>query len=265
MYLEKFFNNQDEKQGCIHCNGLTAIEFNLKMAFQPIVNVQTSSIFAYEALVRGNKGESAHEVISKVTPEQLYRFDQTCRVLAIQTAARLGMQAKLCINFLPNAIYEPASCIKVTLAAAKQCDFPIEDIILEVSESEKVISIDKMKKIVEQYKKMGFGTAIDDFGAGYAGLGLLANFQPNIIKLDMGLIRNINTDKAKFAIVDGVVRTCHLLNILVIAEGVETMAEYEALTKIGIHLFQGYLFAKPQTEALPLVDFDAFTLNFLEK
>ena len=64
---------------------------------------------------------------------------------------------------------------------------------------------------------------------------------------------------------DGVVRTCHLLNILVIAEGVETMAEYEALTKIGIHLFQGYLFAKPQTEALPLVDFDAFTLNFLEK
>ena len=260
MYLEKFFDDYETKIGCIHCNGRTSIDFDLKMAFQPIIDVQSRSIFAYEALVRGGKGESAFEVISKVTADQLYRFDQTCRVLAIQTAAKLGMQTKLCINFLPNAIYEPASCIKVTLAAAKKCSFPIEDIILEVSESEKVISIDKMKKIVEHYKKTGFGTAIDDFGAGYAGLGLLANFQPNIIKLDMGLIRDINTDHAKFAIVDGVVRTCHLLDILVIAEGVETFAEYQKLCTIGVNLFQGYLFAKPQTEALPLVNFDAFAL-----
>lgn len=258
MYLETFFDDCDTKTGCIHCNGRAAIDFDLKMAFQPIVDVQSRSIFAYEALVRGGNGESAFEVISKVTTDQLYRFDQTCRVLAIQTAAKLDMQTKLCINFLPNAIYEPASCIKVTLAAAKKCNFPIEDIILEVSESEKVISVEKMKKIVEQYKKMGFGTAIDDFGAGYAGLGLLANFQPNIIKLDMGLIRDINIDKVKFAIVDGVVRTCHLLGILVIAEGVETIAEYQELRTIGINLFQGYLFAKPQNETLPLVDFDAF-------
>ena len=265
MYLNNFFADDANVMGFIRCKKMEEISFDIKIAFQPIVNCETGEIYAYEALVRGANGESAHDVIASHTPEKLYRFDQTCRVLAIDTATKLGINTKLSINFMPNAVFEPSSCIQITLAAAKKCQLPFGQIILELSETEKVIDFKHLENIISSYKNEQFSMAIDDFGSGYSGLNLLVNFKPNIIKLDMGLIRNINTDKAKFAIVDGVVRTCHLLNILVIAEGVETMAEYEALTKIGIHLFQGYLFAKPQTEALPLVDFDAFTLNFLEK
>ncbi|MCO6062093.1 EAL domain-containing protein, partial [Pseudomonas sp. MOB-449] len=86
--------------------------------FQPIVDVEQRSVFAYEALVRGADGASAAQVLGAVKPDEMYSFDQTCRVLAIETAQRLGMQTYLSINFLPNAVYEPASCIRLTLAGS---------------------------------------------------------------------------------------------------------------------------------------------------
>ena len=82
------------------------------MAFQPIVDARDHSIYAYEALVRSEDGGGAAGVIARLRPEQLYRFDQTCRVKAIATAARLGLTQRLSINFFPNAVYEPATCIR---------------------------------------------------------------------------------------------------------------------------------------------------------
>ena len=79
MYLETFFDDRGTKIGCTQCNGRTPVDFDLKMAFQPIIDVQSRRVFAYEALVRGANGEFAFKVISKVTKNQLYQFDQTCR------------------------------------------------------------------------------------------------------------------------------------------------------------------------------------------
>ena len=223
------------------------------MAFQPIVDVRDQSIFAYEALARGLNGGGAAEVLGQVDQNNRYQFDQTCRVKAIRLAAQLGMNCHVSINFLPNAVYEPATCIRATLEAAKRYNFPVDRLIFEVTENEKVVDSGHLKRIIQEYHRQGFKTAIDDFGAGYSGLNLLAEFQPDIIKLDMDLMRDIDTDSTRQAIVRGTMAMCQALNITVIAEGIETTAKYHVLRDLGIHHFQGYLFARPAFEQLPQI------------
>ncbi len=106
------------------------------------------------------------------------------------------MQELLSINFLPNAVYRPEACIQSTFKAARQYGFPIERIIFEVTEGEEVMDRPHLVDIFREYTRFGFSTAIDDFGAGYAGLTLLSEFQPDIIKIDMELVRNIDTSLA---------------------------------------------------------------------
>ena len=254
MFLKSFFGELDNPHPCANCQRDDVLDFEVRMAFQPILDADTRTVYAYEALVRGADGEGAGDVIARVTPQLLYRFDQTCRVRAITTAAKLGMQARLSINFNPNAVYEPATCIRLTLAAAAQCGFPADRLIFEVTESERIRDTAHLVRIFDDYQRRGFMTAIDDFGAGYAGLGLLAEFQPDIVKIDMGLVRDIDQHAVRRAIVIGIVSTCRALGCHVLAEGVETAAEYRTLRAMGVSLFQGYLFAKPALEALPVVD-----------
>tara|TARA_R110000782_G_scaffold19075_18_gene51925 strand:- start:2752 stop:3339 length:588 start_codon:yes stop_codon:yes gene_type:complete len=187
--------------------------------------------------------------------ERLHLFDQLCRVKAIALASKLKIECLLSINFLPNAIYKPERCIRTTLAAAEKYSFPVEKIIFEFTESEKIEDIEHLKKIVEYYMSKNFITALDDFGAGYAGLGLLADFQTNLVKLDMGLIRDIDKKLARQLIVKNCLNLFGELNITVIAEGVETREEMSWLRDAGVELMQGYYFAKPGFECLPSVDF----------
>ena len=109
---------------CSNCTDEESLGFDFTMAFQPIINCQTNSIFGYEALVRGLNNESAYSVISKVNDANRYTFDQLCRIKAIALAAKLGVDSMLSINFLPNAIYKPERCIRTTLEAAKKYNFP---------------------------------------------------------------------------------------------------------------------------------------------
>jgi EAL domain-containing protein (putative c-di-GMP-specific phosphodiesterase class I) len=240
--------------GCRQCRDGSALGFGLSMAFQPIVDVTTRTVFAYEALVRGTEGQSAGEVFTRVDDSNRYRFDQACRCTAIELAARLGMPTALSINFMPNAVYRPELCIRTTLEAADTFGFPIERIIFEITEGEKITDRHHLRNIVEYYRSRGFRTAIDDFGAGYSGLNLLADVTPDIIKLDLALVRDIDTDRTRRAIVRGITQVCTDLDIAVIAEGIESPAELAALRDLGITLFQGYLFARPGFESLPAPD-----------
>lgn len=257
MYLDRFFEGDASAAGCIRCRDAADLDLPLRMAFQPIVDAAARQVFGYEALVRGPDGEGAGWVLERVDDARLYTFDQTCRVLAIDTAARLGLAGMLSINFMPNAVYEPAACIRLTLAAAAKVGFPVERLMLELTESERIRDADHALGILAEYRKRGFVTAIDDFGAGYSGLALLAQCQPDVVKLDMGLVRGIEAAPAKRAIVAGVLSTCRELGCRVIAEGVETRAEYGQLRTLGIDLFQGYLIARPALEALPEPDWAA--------
>ena len=237
---------------CNGCRDGTAFDMPFSMAFQPIVDVEAGKIFGHEALVRGPNGEGAQSVLSAVNDDNVYAFDQQCRVRAIQLAAKLDLArdgARLSINFLPNAVYEPKACIQLTLAAAAASGFPLDRIIFEFTENEQVPAA-HLDHILNTYKVMGFATAIDDFGAGFAGLTLLARFQPDIVKLDMELIRGLDRDRVRRTIVRSMTATCRDLGIQVLAEGVETREEYEALREIGISLYQGYFFARPAFESL---------------
>ena len=240
--------------GCNHCKNSRDLGFDIQFAYQPIVDVSTRSVYAHEALVRGPNGESASSVFSQVTDANRYSFDQACRVEAIRGAAALGIKEFLSINFLANAVYEPAACIRSTLEAARFYEFPIEKIIFEVTEGERVQDRRHLVDIFHAYRRFGFHTAIDDFGAGYAGLNLLAEYQPDIVKIDMDLVRNIDTSKPKQAIVRGIVSICVGLNVRVLAEGIETKAERDFVRSAGVDLMQGYLFCKPAFQTVGVVE-----------
>lgn len=230
---------------CEDCGKAERLGFQFDYAYQPIFDVELQTIFAHEALVRGPNGEGAMSVLAQVNDLNRYRFDQACRVKAIKGASQLGIKENISINFLPNAIYKPELCIRTTLAAADAYGFPLDRIIFEVTEGERVDDGPWFAQILREYKRCGFKTAIDDFGAGYAGMKLLADFQPDIIKIDMDLVRNVDSSKARQAIVRSMVRLCEEMGILVIAEGVETAAEHDFLRDAGIHLMQGFLLARP--------------------
>ena len=247
-------DHSPDKPACGQCRRDGKLEFEFTFAYQPIVNISTKSIYAHEALVRGVNGESAYSILSKVNDTNRYWFDQACRVEAIRGAAALGMQELLSINFLPNAVYKPEACIQTTFEAARSANFPIERIIFEVTEGEQVINRPHLVNIFQEYQRFGFSTAIDDFGAGYAGLNLLAEFQPDIVKIDMDLIRDIDSIPARQSIVKGIVLVCTELGIKVLAEGIETPAERDFLKSLGIQLMQGYLFCRPAFQALGIID-----------
>lgn len=231
--------------GCSDCRSGRPLGFRFDFAYQPIVDALARAPFAHEALVRGPQGEGAASVLAQVQEDSRYRFDQACRVKAIKTAAQLGLRERVSINFLPNAVYKPEVCIRTTLEAAQTHGFPTERIMFEVTEGERVQDGPWLASILREYRRCGFLTAIDDFGAGYAGLSLLADFQPDLIKLDMGLVRGVDSSRPRQAIVRGLLRTCAELRIDVVAEGVETPGERDFFWGEGVRLMQGYLFARP--------------------
>jgi len=241
---------------CAACRDGTPLGFDFTMAFQPIVDMTTMRPWAYEALIRGTDGAGAASVLSHVSAENRYAFDQRCRVVAIEKAVAAGLLddgAKLSINFLPDAVYSPKACIQLTLRTAAATGFPTDRLMFEFTENEKMADPAHVMNIIATYQQMGFTTALDDFGSGHSGLNLLAQFRPDVIKLDMELIRGLDASMPRRMIVDAVVRMCAQMGITIIAEGVETPGELDAIRRLGITLVQGYLLAKPAFEALPLL------------
>lgn len=240
------------------CRCHDGLNIEIAMAFQPIVDCRDQSVFAYEALVRGKNGESAGHILSQVDAGNIYSFDQACRVEAIRTMAQLDKEARLSINFLPNAIYNPNTCIRRTLAAAKEYGFDRRQLIFEVVEVEEPQSQEKLNEIFHAYRAMGFTTAIDDFGAGYSGVNRLVGLRPDLIKLDRLLIDRIDENRDKQIVVRHLVALLNDLDITVLAEGVEREEEYRLLNKLGINLMQGYYFARPKLQALPVIPADCW-------
>lgn len=245
-------SSANDPKPCALCRDEAPLGFEFTMAFQPIVDMRDRSVYAYESLIRGIDGSGAASILEQVNDSNRYIFDQVCRVTAVEMASKLGVQCFLSINFLPNAVYQASTCIRATLAAAQRCNFPTDRLIFEITENERPDQA-HLKHIVVEYKRQGFKTAFDDFGAGYAGLNLLSEFQPDIIKLDMALVRNIDKDHVRQAIVRGLLDICRALHIEVIAEGIEQIGEWRTLQSMGVYLFQGFLFAYPGFEKLPAI------------
>jgi EAL domain-containing protein (putative c-di-GMP-specific phosphodiesterase class I) len=218
------------------------------MAFQPVVDLQNDRIDAYEALVRGSAGESAGQVLGSLTPENRYSFDQTCRVTAIALAAKLGIDRQLNINFMPNAVYEPKACIRLTLETAAKHQFPLDRLTFEIVEDERSRDVGHLSGIITEYRRIGFKVALDDFSTGYSGLSLLAELKPDIVKIDRALVRDCDQNQTRLAIAASVLALGREIGVKVVVEGVERIGEVEALRAAGARFMQGFYFAKPAFE-----------------
>jgi EAL domain-containing protein (putative c-di-GMP-specific phosphodiesterase class I) len=224
-------------------------------AFQPIVDTKAREVLSYEALIRGPGNQPAYQIFEQVPAERMHLFDEKARIEAIGLATRLGICCDLNLNLLPRSLDSSPTAVLSTIEAANRNHLPITRIVLEVTEGEVIVDMAHFAELINEYRGLGVKLAIDDFGAGYSGLNLLVNFQPDQIKLDMFLVRGIDGHGPRQAIVRAIDQVCGDLGIDVIAEGVETIAEYEWLANQGVRLFQGYLFAKPGFESFPPIHY----------
>lgn len=228
-----------------------ASTIDFAFAFQPIVDAAACEIVSYEALIRGPRGESVESVLTRVPIDEIHRFDAHGRVVAIATAADLNIACNLNLNFFPQSLLVSRASLDSTLEAAERHGLAFERLVIEVTEGEIIHDHVEFTRLINEYRARGIKVAIDDFGAGYSGLNLLAEFQPDQIKIDMALVRGIDGSGPRQAIVRAIVGVCRDLGIDVIAEGVETLGELCWFKEEGVRLFQGYLFAKPGFACLP--------------
>lgn len=231
----------------------TAYPLHHTFAYQPVVQASLRGIVivAYEALLRGPDGEAPDTVLRHITTARQPVFTVRSSRKAIELAVKCGLSAKLHLNFPASVLRDEPHLVDRIIEIAEQIGLPPRQIVLEILEREIVHDQPDLIEALKAQRSTGISFALDDFGAGYAGLNLLADFQPETVKLDMHLIRNVETDGPRQAIIRGIRRCCIDLGIDLIAEGVETQDEYVWLQREGIDQFQGFFFARPALETLP--------------
>jgi EAL domain-containing protein (putative c-di-GMP-specific phosphodiesterase class I) len=216
---------------------------SLWMAYQPIVHASDARVFGHEALVRTAERTLPHPGALLDAAERLGRMPVLGRAVRDSVAsflARSGKRTSVFINLhtldlADDALYLPASPLSQHAA----------NVVLEVTERASLDQIPDVRGRVKMLKEMGFRIALDDLGAGYAGLTSFAILEPDVVKLDMSLIRGVDQEPIKRRLVGSMIELCKELGILVVAEGVETVAERTVLTDLGCDLLQGYLFGRP--------------------
>lgn len=223
----------------------------VKIQFQPIISLSRREVHGYECLARGLAQDG-----SVIPPADLFQqakdlgllfnLDRVVRETALRTADNAAVPGHLFVNFLPNAIYDPEFCLRTTMAVAESIGVPRERVVFEIVESESFDDVEHLKKILQYYQSKGVKTALDDVGSGYSSLNTLATLRPDIMKLDMHLIRGIDHDKLKQSIFQGLCRIAGENNIVLLAEGVETEAELAYLRETKVDLVQGYYFSRPR-------------------
>ena len=219
----------------------------LWMAFQPIVRWRDRSIFGYEALLRSDEPmmKSPGDILDAA--ERLGRIHELGRTVRARVAAAGTSPAcegaRLFVN-LHSADLNDEDLYSSSAPLSKIAD----RVVLEVTERASLHEVKNVAASVARLKALGFELAVDDLGAGYAGLTSFTQLEPAVAKLDMTLVRGVDTDPRRQSIVRSMKKLCDELSMLVIAEGVETAAERDLLAELGCDLLQGYLFAKPQRE-----------------
>ncbi len=219
---------------------------NIKVVFQPIVDIINKDILGYEALSRGPANtelENPEIMFSLATEADLVvELERACREAALRYVKKLEPKRFIFINTEPEAVYDPALSKEHIVKHAKvEPDY----IVLEITERTAIRNFNLFKKHLTKFKKDGFKVSIDDAGSGYASLQSIAMFKPDFIKFDVTLIRNINNDFVKQEIVSLLIELANKMNIKIIAEGVETLEEYKTIKALGVQYAQGFLFARP--------------------
>ena len=177
--------------------------------------------------------------------EVLFQLDRAARLTAIRESLAHRIKEQLFINFNPSTIYDPAYCLKTTISAIETAGIKPDRIYFEVVESDQV-DVDLLG-IMNFYRRAGFKVVLDDLGAGYGSLNLLSNLRPDVVKLDMKLVRDVDKDHYKAGITSKLIEMARQLGVLTVAEGVETAGEFEWFRNEGVDFVQGYYIARPDS------------------
>ncbi|MFB8797865.1 MAG: EAL domain-containing protein [Microcoleus sp.] len=229
--------------------------------FQPIVYTSdTSQIFAQEALLRGIDEQGNLIPPGRIFAQAesagiIFQLDALARTRAIREAKVYEMKELLFINFSPTSVYDPATCLRMTVKAIDESGIPHSNIVFEVAESRHPPDIAHLIRILEFYREAGFLIALDDFGSGSSNLNLMHQLRPDFIKLDMELIRNVHQDYYKALITEKMLEIACKLEIKTVAEGVETLEELEWVRQRGATFVQGYLIAKPTSPPIAVTSY----------
>lgn len=226
--------------------------------FHPIVRAENpSDVFAYECLARGTATDGSiispglmFDVAEKA--DLLFNLDRSCRLAAINGCMEHGISSSIFVNFIPSTIYNPRFCLQTTLKAINKAGISPERVVFEVVESEEVHDADHLLNILKYYREHGFRVALDDLGAGFSSLNLLTRLKPDFIKLDMELVRDVDSNRYKSVITENLLTMASQLGVRTIAEGVETVGEWRWLVEHGADYVQGFLFAKPAAPPQPV-------------
>ncbi|WP_328734130.1 EAL domain-containing protein [Falsiroseomonas selenitidurans] len=225
------------------------------IAFQPIVDVETGLTLAQEALVRGPKGEGAGSVLGAVPPAQRYAFDTRLRRRALESAIRLGLPAttaSLTLNIYPGCIGIPDYCATRTVEDAVALGFPTDRLVFEISEMEPVEDPEALAATLGALQRRGLRIALDDVGTGHARIPLLMVWRPDGAKVAREVIMGLDQDPDRFEKVRETLEQLHAFGMVPVVEGIETPGELAALRRLGVRAMQGYLFARPGLEMLPV-------------
>lgn len=215
----------------------------LFVAYQPIVHAKTRTVFGHEALLRSGEPSLPNpgavlDAAERV--DQLHTLGRTIRERAAGPVARDPDAGLLFVNLHVRDLLDP------DLSSHESALSKIADrVILEITERAALDEVGDVRPRIARLREMGFRIAIDDLGAGWAGLTSFAQLEPEVVKLDMTLVRDVDTNATKQKVVHSMTSLCRDMGMLVVAEGVETVAERDMLIELGCELLQGYLFAKP--------------------
>mgnify|MGYP005986916127 FL=1 len=217
--------------------------------FQPIYDLNSGELYGHEALSRGPKGSDLYSPMALFQVaeknQKLHQLELLCREKAIVKFAELALPGKLFLNVSASLLSSPEHQKGMTLAILKRLNIAQHNIVMELSEQHKFEHDGLSQATVEHYRQMGFKVAIDDLGVGYSGLQLWSDIQPEIVKIDMHFIQNIDQDAVKKEFVRAMVAIGNRLGCDIIAEGIETADELNQLIKLGVKKGQGYLLGRP--------------------
>jgi EAL domain-containing protein (putative c-di-GMP-specific phosphodiesterase class I) len=226
-------------------------ERRLTSLFQPIVEAaDPGTVFAYESLLRGI-GEDGRLIgpdrlfAAAHDRDLLFQLDLAGRQTAIREIVRHGTGSRVFVNFTPTSIYDPAFCLRSTVALIRETGLTPDRVVFEVIESEQVRDLAHLEAILNVYRNYGFQVALDDLGAGYSSLNLMSRLRPDFVKLDRELIRRVDEDPYKAVIAEKLLELARQLGIRTVAEGVETDGELDWVRCHGADYVQGYRIAAP--------------------
>jgi diguanylate cyclase (GGDEF)-like protein len=221
----------------------------LTSLFQPIVDFKTGNVTGYEALMRGPSDSSLHAPTAMLSVAdragRLAELDRLCREVHIGNFVACKLPGRLFLNVCPATLMQKDFRSGMTRRVLRESGLTPDQVVIELTEHHPIEDFEPVRRAIAHYRAMGFAVAIDDLGAGYAGLRLWSELRPDFVKLDRHFIQNIDADPTKGQFIRSMQEIAAELGCSTIAEGIETEAEFRAVSKLGVAYGQGYFFARP--------------------